>query len=92
MKRDTTTWHALVTALVEATDSSSIGTRAYYDKEPIANVRYGRVWLLGDAVHPMCPFQGQGANLGMQDALDLAELFGGDAIADERQSAALERG
>jgi salicylate hydroxylase len=90
VKQKTATWHALVTALVEATDASSIGTRAYFDKEPIDTVRYGRVWLLGDAAHPMCPFQGQGANTGMQDASDLAGLFATDAIGDEQQSAALD--
>jgi 2-polyprenyl-6-methoxyphenol hydroxylase-like FAD-dependent oxidoreductase len=90
VRTDTTSWHELVTALVAATDARTIGIRAYYDKEPIAKVRYGRVWLLGDAAHPMCPFQGQGANLGMLDALELAELFGSQAIADERESATLE--
>ncbi len=58
--------------------------RGYYDKEPLKRVRDGRVWLLGDAAHPMSPFQGQGANMAMRDALKLAKLLasGPDLSAD----------
>ena len=50
--------------------------RGYYDKEPVQHMRQGRVWLAGDAAHPMSPFQGQGANMAMVDALKLAQYFG----------------
>src|SRR6266480_8129951 len=46
-----------------------------YDRDPIGRVREGRLWLIGDAAHPMCPFQGQGANMGMVDSLKLAQYF-----------------
>jgi len=71
----TSAWHPPVPELVTAIDPESVGVRGYYDRDPIARVREGRLWLIGDAAHPMCPFQGQGANIGMVDSLKLAQYF-----------------
>jgi len=68
--------------------------RGYYDNEPVRQVRQGRVWLIGDAAHPMCPFQGQGANMAMLDGLKLAQFFGelaADPSSEEAKAAAIER-
>ncbi len=69
----TKNWHSLITTIVSACDPNSLLVRGYYDKEPLGNVHDDRVWLIGDAAHPMCPFQGQGANMAMVDALKLAD-------------------
>jgi 2-polyprenyl-6-methoxyphenol hydroxylase-like FAD-dependent oxidoreductase len=72
----TADWHPLVRSIAAAADPDSIKPRGYYDRDPTKRVRDGNVWLLGDAAHPMSPFQGQGANTAMVDALALAELLG----------------
>ncbi|MCJ1303021.1 hypothetical protein MMC08_005827 [Hypocenomyce scalaris] len=43
----------------------------------------GRVSLLGDAVHPMTFFRGQGANHAMQDGLSLARLMNDEIALSE---------
>jgi 2-polyprenyl-6-methoxyphenol hydroxylase-like FAD-dependent oxidoreductase len=57
----------------------------YYDKEPAKQVRDRQLWLIGDAAHPMCPLQGEGANTAMVDALKLAKYFG-DSLAAPNQA------
>jgi 2-polyprenyl-6-methoxyphenol hydroxylase-like FAD-dependent oxidoreductase len=75
VQQATRTWHPPIPELVTAIDLASVGVRGYYDKEPITRVREGRLWLIGDAAHPMAPYQGQGANLGMVDGIQLAQYF-----------------
>ena len=91
---ETRDWHALVRAIVGAARPETIGVRGYYDKKPLASVRFGRTWLIGDAAHPMSPFQGQGANMAMLDAMRLADYFAaltGDPAADGPRAAAVDR-
>ena len=83
-------WHAPIPAIAAAIDPASIVVRGCYDKNPTRHIRDGRVWLIGDAAHPMSPFQGQGANMGMVDGLKLAQLFAADANTYETRAATLE--
>jgi salicylate hydroxylase len=84
----TTDWHPLVRSIVSAADPESIKVRGYYDRDPVKQIRDGNVWLLGDAAHPMSPFQGQGANTAMVDALALAELLGSGNLAVDAERVA----
>jgi 2-polyprenyl-6-methoxyphenol hydroxylase-like FAD-dependent oxidoreductase len=85
----TADWHPLVRPIAAAADPDSIKPRGYYDRDPTKHVRDGNVWLIGDAAHPMSPFQGEGANTAMVDAVALAELLGsGNLPADAERVAA----
>jgi salicylate hydroxylase len=43
------------------------------DREPVKDWSKGRVTLLGDAAHPMLQYLAQGANMAIEDAVQLAE-------------------
>jgi salicylate hydroxylase len=75
LQLETRYWHAPIPEIVAGIDPSSVVVRGCYDREPLKHVRQGRVWLIGDAAHPMSPMQGQGANMALVDAHKLAGLF-----------------
>lgn len=75
VKEHTKGWHKHIQEIIRAVDPHSLHVRGYYDKDPVKSVRDNRVWLLGDAAHPMCPFQGQGANTAMVDAIKIADFL-----------------
>lgn len=66
---------------------------ALHDRAPQPVWSYGRIGLMGDAVHPMLPFQAQGAAMAIEDAFVLArclQAFGPEegwpAYAGRRQA------
>ena len=83
-------WHDPIPAIVAGIDPAGVVVRDYADRDPLTHVRDGRVWLIGDAAHPMVPFQGQGANTGMRDAMDLAAFLSGEH--DDPEGAIVARG
>ncbi len=48
---------------------------ALFDRDPLPRWSDERVTLLGDACHPMPPFQAQGAAMAMEDAIVLAKCL-----------------
>ena len=67
-------------------------SRFHCDERQVAEYRYGRVFLAGDAAHVHSPMGGQGMNTGIQDAANLAwkldAVLGGapDDVLDTYQS------
>jgi salicylate hydroxylase len=94
VQHETLTWHEPIPEIAAGVDPSSVVVRGYYDKEPLKQARQGRVWLIGDAAHPMSPSQGQGANMAMVDAFKLEKLFcelAADPSNEEAKADALQR-
>jgi len=63
-------WHPDVAQLVGAAET--VSRWALHDRESIDRLSSGRVAVIGDAAHPMLPFQAQGANQAIEDAVVLA--------------------
>ncbi|MFG2563323.1 FAD-dependent monooxygenase [Streptomyces sp. NPDC048496] len=63
-------WDEDVTRLIGAADT--VSRWALHDRESIDRLSSGRVTVIGDAAHPMLPFQAQGANQAIEDAVVLA--------------------
>jgi len=80
-------WHPSVARLIGAAES--VSRWALHDRESIDRLSSGRVAVIGDAAHPMLPFQAQGANQAIEDAVVLAVCLA-DACPG-RLSAALRR-
>ncbi|WP_075730978.1 FAD-dependent monooxygenase [Streptomyces acidiscabies] len=75
-------WHPDVTRLIGA--AQTVSRWALYDRESNDRLSAGRVAVIGDAAHPMLPFQAQGANQAIEDAVVLAACLadaGPDGLA-----------
>lgn len=82
--RACSSWDRTLVDLVEGTDLSMISGHPVYDLDPGSLHRknvsesgalYSRITFIGDAVHPMSPFKGQGANQALADAVSLARML-----------------
>ncbi|MCW0208536.1 MAG: FAD-dependent monooxygenase, partial [Achromobacter sp.] len=54
---------------------------ALFDRDPLVRWHDARVVLLGDACHPMPPFQAQGAAMAIEDAIVLAKCLQAHGIS-----------
>ncbi|MDE1147217.1 MAG: FAD-dependent monooxygenase [Azospirillaceae bacterium] len=68
-------WHADVVGLARHAPLEKTARWALFDREPLSRWVSGRVGLLGDSAHPVLPFLGFGAALGIEDATVLARCF-----------------
>lgn len=68
-------WSEEALALVACAES--VHRTGLFDREPLENWTDGRVALLGDACHPMLPYQAQGAAQALEDAEVLGEELSG---------------
>jgi salicylate hydroxylase len=64
---------------VEATLADKLIEQLICDRLPLKHWFEGRVVLLGDAAHPIVPSLGQGANMAMEDAYELAEYLSNES-------------
>ncbi|CAF4208350.1 unnamed protein product, partial [Adineta steineri] len=70
-------WYEPITKLIDDTPTNDIRAGPIYDRDPLENIKKDMkcVTLLGDAVHPMSPFKGQGANQALMDAVSLVKYI-----------------
>lgn len=68
-------WYDDVRTIIAATPEDSLFKWALFDREPLDEWTRGRVTLIGDAAHPMLPFLGQGAAMGIEDGMVVARAF-----------------
>jgi salicylate hydroxylase len=68
-------WYDDVQTFIGAIPPDQIFKWALFDRDPLPRWTAGAVTLLGDAAHPMLPFLGQGAAMGIEDAMVLARAL-----------------
>jgi salicylate hydroxylase len=83
-------WHRDVVGLAACAPLERTARWALYDRDPLQTWVDGRVGLLGDSAHPVLPFLGFGAALGIEDAIVLARAF--EAEPDPAQALRLYQG
>ncbi len=80
-------WHPRISDLIKAAPKDKLFKWALYDRDPLEEWSKRRATLLGDAAHPMLPFMGMGAAMGIEDGVVLGRAF----AASESIEEALER-
>ncbi len=79
-------WHPRISDLLKAAPKDKVFKWALYDRDPLDQWTKGRVTLIGDAAHPMLPFMGMGAAMGIEDGVVIGRTFGLASDIDEALS------
>ncbi|KAL0478057.1 hypothetical protein AKO1_012915 [Acrasis kona] len=68
-------WFRPVSLLISETMACDLRAGPIYDRDPLSKISkdHPYVTVLGDAIHPMSPFKGQGANQALCDSISLVE-------------------
>lgn len=76
-------WHPRVSDLIKAAPKDKVFKWALYDRDPLEEWTKGNVTLIGDAAHPMLPFMGMGAAMGVEDGVVIGRAFGDSSTIEE---------
>lgn len=68
-------WYSDLRKIIAATPPEVCYKWALFDRDALPSWTKGRVTLVGDAAHPMLPFLGQGAAMGIEDGMVIARAF-----------------
>ena len=72
-------WASPILDIIAAADQCFVW--ALFDRDPLAGWSEDGVTLLGDACHPMPPFQAQGAAMAIEDAIVLAKCLQAEGVS-----------
>ena len=88
-KHVTNNWHESITKLINDTPACEVRAGPIYDRNPLETIEKDMacVTMLGDAVHPMSPFKGQGANQALIDAVSLVNCL----LEDREENGGVEK-
>jgi salicylate hydroxylase len=75
MLREYSGWYEGVRTIIRSTPPGRLFKWALFDRDALPEWTRGSATLLGDAAHPMLPFLGQGAAMGIEDGMILARAF-----------------
>ncbi|WP_035609800.1 FAD-dependent monooxygenase [Haloferula sp. BvORR071] len=77
LRRDFAGWHAPIDEVLETTPNDKLLQHPISDRRPERDwQRDEKLVLIGDAAHPLTPNLGQGASMALEDAWELANLWG----------------
>jgi salicylate hydroxylase len=82
LAREFAGWYEDLQIIIRAAPPDQLFKWALFDRDPLPTWTRGSATLIGDAAHPMLPFLGQGAAMGIEDGMVIARAFAeSDSIA-----------
>ena len=95
LAREFAGWYEDLQTIIHAAPPDQLFKWALFDRDPLPTWTRGSATLIGDAAHPMLPFLGQGAAMGIEDGMVIARAFAeSDSLAtalSRYEAARLER-